>query len=57
MGPLRSEAKMAAYANTVLGKVVGTTMNGEGWTLGLSGLLDGGIQPHEERVRGDVSRC
>ena len=48
--PLRSEAKMAAYTDNVLGKAVDTTTSGKGWTLGLPGLLNGGIQPHEERV-------
>jgi hypothetical protein len=57
VGQLRREARLAAYANTVLGTALGTTTSGGWWTLGLSGLLNGGIQPHKERVQGDVSRC
>ena len=58
MGPLRSEAKMAAYTNTVLGKAVGTTMNGEGWTLGLPGLLNDGIRCQRSLIhRSKVSKA
>jgi hypothetical protein len=57
VGRLRREARSAAYASTVLGTALGTTTSGGGWTLGLPGHLNGGSQPHEEIVQGEVSRC
>lgn len=45
VGRLRWEARLAAYASNVLETALGTTTSGEGWTLGLPGLLNGGTQP------------